>query len=148
MQRSQRYGHQLSLIILDIDFFKAANDVLGHLGGDTVLKQLAALLKDKVRKVDIVARYGGEEFAIILPETGYDSGMHVAERIRGWIEEYPFTDQEKLPHRVITASLGVATYPVHAGTMDELIHTADEALYQAKQAGRNRVGRIPSAQKA
>ncbi|MBO9542490.1 sensor domain-containing diguanylate cyclase [bacterium] len=148
MQRSQRYGHQLSLIIMDIDFFKMANDVLGHLGGDTVLKQLATLLKDKVRKVDIVARYGGEEFAIILPETGYDSGLHVAERIRGWIEEFPFTDQEKLPHKVITASLGVATYPVHAMTMDELIHTADEALYQAKQAGRNRVGRIPSAQKA
>jgi GGDEF domain-containing protein len=128
MQRSLRYGHPLSLIILDIDFFKVANDVLGHLGGDAVLKQLATLLKDKVRKVDIVA--------------------HVAERIRGWIEEFPFSDQERLPHKVITASLGVSTYPEHGSSMDDLIHAADEALYQAKQAGRNRVGRIPSAQKA
>ncbi len=143
LQRSLRYSHPVSLIIMDIDYFKKANDVLGHLGGDTVLKQLAALLKEKVRKVDIIARYGGEEFAIILPETGHDSALFVAEKIRAWVEEYPFTDQEKLPHKVITSSLGVSTYPDHAGTVEGLIHTADEALYEAKQNGRNQVGRIP-----
>lgn len=143
LQRSLRYSHPVSLIIMDIDYFKKANDVLGHLGGDTVLKQLAALLKEKVRKVDIIARYGGEEFAIILPETPYDSALFVAEKIRAWIEEFPFTDQEKLPHKVITSSLGVATYPDHAGNLEALISSADEALYEAKQNGRNQVGRIP-----
>ncbi|HEY9854108.1 MAG TPA: sensor domain-containing diguanylate cyclase, partial [Stenomitos sp.] len=143
LQRSLRYSHPVSLIIMDIDYFKKANDVLGHLGGDTVLKQLAALLKEKVRKVDIIARYGGEEFAIILPETPHESALFVAEKIRAWIEEFPFTDQEKLPHKVITSSLGVSTYPDHAGTVEGLISTADEALYQAKQNGRNQVGRIP-----
>ncbi len=143
LQRSQRFAHPVSLIILDIDFFKVANDVLGHLGGDTVLKQLAALLREKVRKVDIVARYGGEEFAIILPETTPTNAAYVAEKIRCWIEEYPFTDQERLPHRNITSSLGVASYPAHAHTMEELIHQADESLYRAKEAGRNQVGILP-----
>ena len=143
LQRSQRFAHPVSLIILDIDYFKVANDVLGHLGGDTVLKQLAALLREKVRKVDIVARYGGEEFAVILPETSPTNALYVAEKIRCWIEEFPFTDQEKLPHRNITSSLGVASFPEHAHSLEELIHQADESLYRAKQAGRNQVGRPP-----
>jgi len=143
LQRSQRFAHPVSLIILDIDYFKVANDVLGHLGGDAVLKQLAALLREKVRKVDIVARYGGEEFAIILPETSATNAAYVAEKIRSWIEEFPFTDQEKLPHKNITSSLGVACYPEHAQTLEELIHQADESLYRAKQAGRNQVGKLP-----
>ncbi len=143
LQRSLRFAHPVSLIILDIDFFKSVNDVLGHLGGDTVLKQLAALLREKVRKVDIVARYGGEEFAIILPETTAANAAYVAEKIRSWIEEYPFTDQERLPHRNITSSLGVASFPEHARSLEELISHADESLYRAKQAGRNQVGRLP-----
>lgn len=145
LQRSLRFAHPVSLIILDIDFFKSVNDILGHLGGDTVLKQLAALLREKVRKVDIVARYGGEEFAIILPETSATNAAYVAEKIRSWIEEFPFTDQERLPHRNITSSLGVASYPDHAHTLEDLIHQADESLYRAKQAGRNQVGRLPDS---
>jgi diguanylate cyclase (GGDEF)-like protein len=143
LQRSLRFTHAVSLIIMDIDYFKSVNDVLGHLGGDTVLKQLASLLLEKVRKVDIVARYGGEEFAIILPETSANNAAYVAEKIRSWIEEFPFTDQERLPHRNITASLGVASFPVHAHSLEELIHQADESLYRAKQAGRNQVGGLP-----
>lgn len=143
IQRSQRFAHPVSLIIMDIDYFKVANDVLGHLGGDTVLKQLATLLKEKVRKVDIVARYGGEEFAVILPETSAANAAYVAEKIRCWVEEFPFTDQEKLPHRNITSSLGVASFPEHAHTLEDLIHQADESLYRAKQAGRNQVGSLP-----
>ncbi|MNX24787.1 Response regulator PleD [compost metagenome] len=143
LQRSQRFAHPVSLIILDIDYFKVANDVLGHLGGDAVLKQLAVLLREKVRKVDIVARYGGEEFAIILPETTATNAAYVAEKIRNWIEEFPFTDQERLPHRNITSSLGVASFPEHAHSLEELIHRADDSLYRAKEAGRNQVGRLP-----
>lgn len=143
IQRSMRFSHSVSLIILDIDWFKSVNDELGHLGGDAVLKQLAGLLHEKVRKVDIVARYGGEEFAIILPETTATNAAYVAEKIRCWIEEFPFTDQEKLPHRNITSSLGVATYPEHAHTLEALIHQADESLYRAKQGGRNQVGTLP-----
>lgn len=138
LHRSDRYHHPVSLLILDIDFFKKCNDVLGHLGGDTVLKELSALLREKVRSVDIVARYGGEEFAVILPETPTESAYYVCEKIRAFIEEFPFTDQERLPHRNITASLGVATYPTHAKTLEELIKVADDALYCAKQGGRNR----------
>ncbi len=138
LHRSDRYKHPVSLMIMDIDFFKKCNDVLGHLGGDTVLKELSALLRDKMRQVDIVARYGGEEFAVILPETPIESAYLVCEKIRVFIEEYPFTDQERLPHKNITASLGVATYPNHADSLEELIKVADVALYWAKESGRNR----------
>ncbi len=141
--RSQRFGQPVSLIILDIDFFKSVNDILGHLGGDAMLKELANLLLENVRKVDIVARFGGEEFAIILPETPAVNAGLVAEKIRCWIEEYPFTGQEKLPRGNLTASLGVATYPDHARKLEDLIHQADESLYRAKQFGRNQVGGMP-----
>lgn len=138
LNRSERYHHPVSLVILDIDYFKKCNDVLGHLGGDTVLKELAALLKEKVRTVDIVARYGGEEFAIILPETPVENAFLVSEKLRARIEEFPFTQQEALPHKNITASIGVASYPEQAHDFEDLIRCADEALYQAKQGGRNR----------
>ena len=139
-QKGGRYGRPFSLIILDIDHFKICNDFLGHLAGDQVLKQVAAFLKEQTRKVDIVARFGGEEFAVILPETSFDGAWLVAEKLRLGIAEYPFLDQELLPNRTITASLGFSTYPFHGPTTDSLIHVADEALYHAKQNGRNQVG--------
>ncbi|MBM3266181.1 MAG: diguanylate cyclase [Candidatus Sericytochromatia bacterium] len=145
-QKGYRYNRPFSLIILDIDHFKICNDYLGHLAGDTVLKQTAAFLRDQTRKVDIVARFGGEEFAVILPETGYEGAWQVAEKLRLGVAEFPFADQELLPDRTITASFGFSTYPVHGPSTEALIHVADEALYHAKQNGRNQVGVPPREQ--
>ena len=145
MHRAERYGHPLSLIILDIDHFKTVNDVLGHLGGDAVLCDVAGLLRDRVRKIDVVARYGGEEFAIILPETGARGATYVAEKLRAWIEEQPFEGEERLPRKVITSSFGVASTEIHGVDPVNLIRSADLSLYQAKTAGRNRVGDVAPA---
>ncbi len=142
LHRAERYGHPLSLIILDIDHFKTVNDVLGHLGGDAVLCDVAALLRDRVRKIDVVARYGGEEFAVILPETGARGAAYVAEKLRAWIEEHPFEGEERLPRKVITSSFGVASTEVHGVDPVNLIRCADLSLYEAKSAGRNRVGDV------
>lgn len=145
-QKGGRYGRPFSLIIMDIDHFKTCNDFLGHLAGDMVLKQTAAFLREQTRKVDIVARFGGEEFAVILPETGYEGAWLVAEKLRLGIAEFPYSDQELLPTRCITASFGFSTFPFHGPTTEDLIHVADEALYHAKQNGRNQVGVPPRSQ--
>jgi|GEM_PF-899243 len=145
LHRAERYGHPLSLIILDIDHFKTVNDVLGHLGGDSVLCDVAALLRDRVRKIDVVARYGGEEFAIVLPETGVKGALYVAEKLRAWIEEHPFEGEDRLPRGIITSSFGVASTEVHGVDPLDLIRSADLSLYQAKTAGRNRVGDVVPA---
>ena len=145
MHRAKRYGHPLSLIILDIDHFKTVNDVLGHLGGDSVLCDVAALLRDRVRKIDVVARYGGEEFAVILPETGIKGAVYVAEKLRAWVEEHPFEGEERLPRGVITSSFGVASTDLHGLDPVTLIRCADHSLYQAKLEGRNRVGDVAPA---
>lgn len=139
-EKGDRYSRPFSLILLDLDHFKRCNDLLGHLSGDTLLKQMAALLRDNTRKVDIVARYGGEEFAVILPETPMDGARKTAEKLQRVIERFAFMDQELLPGGNVTASLGFATYPDHGRSAEELIGAADGALYSAKQAGRNRVG--------
>lgn len=144
-QKGQRYRRPFSLIILDIDHFKLCNDKLGHLAGDSILKQMATLLRDQTRKVDIVARFGGEEFAVILPETGYDGALLTAEKIRQGISDFEFRDQELLPQKSVTASVGFSTFPLHGPSSETIIHIADEALYSAKQTGRNRVGLPPRA---
>ena len=125
--------------MLDIDHFKRINDTYGHLCGDEILKGLANLVKSCLRSMYCVARYGGEEFAMLLPETNGPEARQTAERIRRAIEEYTFigTDDQGLH---VTVSQGVATYPsagVHE--RDDIIAKADEALYEAKNSGRNRV---------
>lgn len=140
VQRSLRYDHPFSLLILDIDNFKAVNDTYGHLAGDEVLREFAAVIGREVRPVDEVARYGGEEFAILLPETPAPGAFAMAERIRGIIAAHPIPIA---PERAValTVSIGVATYPQDADTEEKLFGAADQALYAAKNGGRNRVCR-------
>ncbi len=138
MQRSLRYGHPFSLLILDIDGFKAVNDKHGHLAGDEALRGLAALIRQEVRPADDVARYGGEEFAILLPETPGPGALAMAERIRDIVTAHPIL----IPSRrtvALTVSIGVATYPHDADSEEKLIAASDQALYAAKNSGRNRV---------
>ncbi len=140
--RSQRYSKPFSLMMLDIDHFKKVNDTHGHAAGDSVLRQLGALLIDETRDVDIVARYGGEEFVITLPETTIEPAKQVAERIRSRIADAPFT----LPHGEtihLTISIGVSCFPnAAAAKSEEILERADRALYIAKRLGRNRVSTL------
>jgi len=127
----------LSLIMLDMDNFKIYNDNLGHQTGDKILKELADLLSNYSRKMDWVARYGGEEFAIILPQTNKKEAIIIGERLRQIIFEHPFTQEEILPNKKLTASLGIATFPDDASTSSELLTIADQRLYTAKNKGKN-----------
>ncbi len=136
--RARRGCTHLSMVMLDVDNFKNYNDLYGHPAGDKLLKQIAQIIKDSLRKSDMVARYGGEEFAVILPETGPQGAYDVAERIRTAIAGCLFTGGKKMPKGKITVSLGVSTYPEHGSDAVELIKAADRALYQAKST-RNRV---------
>lgn len=139
MKRAERYGHSLSLIISDIDHFKHYNDTHGHPAGDAILKGVASCIKGNERGQDLVARYGGEEFSIILPETGKDAAMMLAERIRIRVSEQLFPGKETQPGGNLTISLGVATFPDDAADVKGLVNMADSALYRAKEGGRNRV---------
>jgi two-component system, cell cycle response regulator len=137
-QRMLRKEGHLSLIIADIDHFKRINDTFGHQQGDTVLVRLADATRASLRRYDIAARYGGEEFVILLPETSFAEGMVVAERLRRAVAEMTFSPpMERL---TVTISLGLTSYPeLPLDSVEELLNKADEALYRAKQNGRNRV---------
>ncbi|WP_338832960.1 hypothetical protein MHLNE_17750 [Moorella humiferrea] len=132
LERLTRYGTPLSVIFLDIDDFKSYNDTFGHMAGDVVLQKTAEIIKNSIRLVDIAGRYGGEEFVIILPGTKGEGAVAVAERIRKSIELYPF------PHRQVTVSIGVATAQKN-DSVDSLFARVDQACYQAKRQGKNRV---------
>ena len=135
LQRSKRYKFEFAFIMVDIDDFKKCNDTYGHMVGDVVIKDIARIIKESVREIDIVGRYGGEEFSIALPETGRSSASAVAERLRKNIEEGVFKAyDEKLK---LTISAGVAVYPEDASDIDNIIDKADEALYRAKKLGKN-----------
>ncbi|MBI5893406.1 MAG: diguanylate cyclase [Deltaproteobacteria bacterium] len=139
IERASRYGHKLSLIILDIDHFKNYNDAHGHPQGDELLRGVAEFLRKGIRESDFACRYGGEEFAVILPETGKDAALALAERIRKNIAEHPFPFRETQPMGTISVSAGVAAFPADSKNIDDLIKKADKALYRAKDEGRNRV---------
>jgi diguanylate cyclase (GGDEF)-like protein/putative nucleotidyltransferase with HDIG domain len=131
--RGSRFGTTFSLIMLDIDLFKAYNDIHGHLAGDEILRRIAICIETSIRSIDIAFRYGGEEFTIILPEARLEDAYKVAERIRKTIAA---KTSSKAPP--ITASLGVANWPIDGVMKEEIISFADAALYRAKQTGRNR----------
>lgn len=140
--RARRYGLEISLLLLDIDHFKKVNDEHGHRAGDCVLAETGALISDLVRSVDIPARYGGEEIALIAPSTSAEGAVFLAERIREQLEEYEFCPNNRgtteSPLKC-TVSIGVATLRTPFASCNELVEAADQALYQAKELGRNRV---------
>ncbi|HEV2113674.1 MAG TPA: sensor domain-containing diguanylate cyclase, partial [Terriglobales bacterium] len=144
IERLTRYNHGMAILMVDIDHFKRINDEFGHMLGDEVLRHVSQLMTNHLRKADIVCRYGGEEFAILLPETVGDSAVGVADKLRRRIEQYSFPGVA----RPVTISIGVADYPAHGQNRDELVRAADEALYAAKQAGRNRVAGFAAARTA
>jgi two-component system, cell cycle response regulator len=138
VERSQRSGLPLSLLMLDVDHFKQFNDTFGHPAGDEVLRQLARVLNDTRRANDVVARYGGEEFAVILVDTAKFTAAKVAERVRERIAAHDFTEAAQRAGN-ISVSIGVATFPDDGADAEGLVRAADTALYAAKRAGRNRV---------
>ncbi len=138
VERSQRSGLPLSLLMLDVDHFKQFNDTFGHPAGDEVLRQLARVLADTRRANDVVARYGGEEFAVILVDTPKFTAAKVAERVRERINTHDFSEAAPRAGKV-SASIGVATFPDDGADAETLVRSADQALYAAKRAGRNRV---------
>ncbi len=138
IQRSSRYNTSVSLIFMDIDYFKLVNDHHGHLVGSKVLVEMGQLLIKNLRSIDIVARYGGDEFVIVLPQTPPNAAIQIAARIRKTIEQNVFLKKEGYSLKM-TASFGVASYPESAKSKEELLRLADEAMYKVKYQTRNAV---------
>lgn len=136
--RAKRYGSPLSVVLLDVDHFKHFNDHNGHPMGDKLLQEVAGVVRASVREVDTPARYGGEEFVVILPETDLKAALRVAERIRVGVNSLAMEEGKTQPLGRFSVSVGVASYPNPASSAEELVKLADDALYQAKQAGRDR----------
>lgn len=136
--RSQRFGHPLSLIFLDLDHFKAVNDTYGHLAGSALLKEVGELLRGCIRHVDSAFRFGGDEFAVLLIETDSAGAQHTALRVRDVIRQHRFLGARGLELR-LSASVGVATYPDQAPDAAGLLHAADGAMYRVKASGRDAV---------
>ena len=134
--RSTRHARPLSLLVFDLDRFKSINDHYGHLGGDFVLREIAACIRKTIRREDLFARYGGEEFAIVLVETNRDQALEAAERIRVLVENHTFRFEDKSLR--LTISIGIAECPLDgSANIQDLIREADENLYKAKRQGRN-----------
>lgn len=135
--RAKRYSNDLSIALMDIDYFKKVNDTYGHLCGDYILKEVAYLILENFRKTDMVFRYGGEEILVILTETPLEKAVIPLERLRKSIENYPFNyDGQDIR---ITISIGAESINPEISDYEELINNADRALYQAKENGRNKV---------
>jgi diguanylate cyclase (GGDEF)-like protein len=145
VERSKRFGQPVGLVLLDLDDFKAVNDTYGHQQGDLVLREVARVLRETSREIDEPARYGGEELAVVLPGTDLEGAYNLAERVRAGIEQLalPLLDGDGALR--VTASFGVATLPGSADDMRELVAAADEALYRAKRAGKNRTVRAEAS---
>ncbi len=139
LERAERYTRPLSIIMIDIDDFKLHNDTYGHIQGDKALAEVAQVLKENCREFDVLARYGGEEFAIVLPETAFEGAYAFAEKIRQAVANYKFEGNEGERGAHLTISVGLASYPLNAATLENLVKEADGALYEAKTTGRNRV---------
>ncbi len=139
VKKSHRYKSNLSLLIIDIDFFKQFNDTYGHQAGDEVLRQISSTLKANARTSDMVARYGGEEFAIICMRTKEEDALRLAERIRKAVETYNFCDNNNKKKCNLTITIGISSLPPDIDDKNKLIKRADQALYKGKAKGRNRI---------
>jgi diguanylate cyclase (GGDEF)-like protein len=144
IERSQRNGLPLSLLMIDVDHFKYYNDHHGHPAGDELLRELARILGDGRRRNDFVARYGGEEFAIVLVDTNKLTAGRVAARLRQRVAEQPFPHASAQPGGCLSMSVGVAAFPDDASGVESLVRAADAALYQGKRGGRNCVVLAPA----
>jgi diguanylate cyclase (GGDEF)-like protein len=133
-KRASRSGRPFSVVLIDLDKFKEVNDGLGHLEGDLVLARVGRLLEQKCRQSNVVARYGGDEFIILMPETSIEQAQVLAERLRLWLATDPMLEEHQ-----ITGSFGVATFPVHGFTAEDIIRVADAGMYISKHAGGNQV---------
>jgi diguanylate cyclase (GGDEF)-like protein len=141
VRRAERFGDPLALVLADLDDFKSINDRFGHGTGDLVLQRFADVMRENMRDFDLPVRFGGEEFAVLLPETGLEGGRQLALRLATALAglRVPEIDGDRAP---VTASFGVASFP-EAGSAEELLSAADEALYRAKAEGKNRVASAP-----
>ena len=137
IDRSSRYRHSMVIAMIDVDHFKHFNDTEGHVLADEALKKISQLFLGNLRKSDSLARYGGEEFIIMMPETKLASGVEICERLRTAVENHSFQGQQRAGY--LTISLGLCEFPEAGDNAEALINAADKALYEAKQAGRNRV---------
>ncbi|HXY51338.1 MAG TPA: diguanylate cyclase [Terriglobales bacterium] len=133
-KRASRSGRPFSVVLVDLDKFKEVNDTLGHLEGDLVLARVGRLLEQRCRQSNVVARYGGDEFIILMPETGMEQAQTLAERLRQWLAQDP-----TLSEHHITGSFGVASFPMHGFSVEDIIRVADACMYESKHAGGNRV---------
>jgi len=138
LRRAQRHGRPIAAIMVDVDHFKRFNDSFGHEAGDLVLRDLAGVLRRLARQSDVASRYGGEEFLVLLPECPFDAALRKAEQLREEVLKLKL-QYENQPLGPVTVSIGVAAFPDHAQEAEALLRCADEALYLAKQTGRNRV---------
>ena len=136
--RSQRYNYEFSIVFIDLDHFKQVNDTHGHLVGSRLLAEIGEALKTNCRLIDFAFRYGGDEFVLLLPQTSKENAINVARRLHKLIRETLWLKSEGLNIR-LTPSMGLAAYPVDSKTKEGLLHLADEAMYQVKNANRDRV---------
>lgn len=137
MDRVRRSGSTLAVIMVDVDNLKEYNDRFGHLGGSAALKELADLMRKNTRSVDVVAKYGGDEFCLLLPDSNWEGAGALAERLRARVSEHVF--EGDTPRR-LTVSMGLAVFPEEGEDPRDLLHRADQRLYEAKLSGRNRIG--------
>ncbi len=136
-KRASRSGRAFSVVLMDLDKFKSVNDTMGHLEGDLVLARVGRLLEQKCRQSNVVARYGGDEFVILMPETALEQAQVLSERLRLWVATDPMLNE-----RHVTGSFGVATFPLHGATAEEVLRVADAGMYASKHAGGNNVATV------